>query len=369
MIPVNTPRLEGNEKKYLLECIESGWISSEGPFVAALETQFAQKVGRTYGIAVCNGTAALQIALKAIGIQPGDEVIMPTLTIVSCVLAVVGLGAVPVLVDSQPETWNMDVHAIEEKITKKTKAIMAVHLYGLPVEMDLILQLAEKYNLKILEDAAQMHGQTYHGKPCGSFGDVSTFSFYPNKLVTTGEGGIVVTDEKTLNEQCRLLRNLAFSKENRYCHEELGWNFRLSNLQAALGVAQLEQWEACIDKKRAMGAFYQECFSELPNVQRPLAKTSYANNIYWVFGLVLQKSKASCIMAQLKQKGIETRAFFYPMHWQPVLQQKGLFRGESYPVSEKLALHGFYIPSGLGLTKAQMTCVAEAVIDTLKEIA
>ena len=193
-IPVNEPLLDGNEKKYLCECIDSGWISSEGPFVKTFEQRMSQTVNRKYGIAVSNGTAALEIAVQALGIRAGDEIIMPTFTIISCAMAVTKLGAIPVLVDSDLFNWNMKVEEIENKITSRTKAIMVVHLYGLPIEMDGILSLAKKYHLKVIEDAAEMHGQTYKGKPCGSFGDISTFSFYPNKHVTTGEGGMVVTD-------------------------------------------------------------------------------------------------------------------------------------------------------------------------------
>ena len=220
-IPVNEPLLNGNEKKYLCECIDTGWISSEGSFVKEFEEKMSATVGRKYGIAVSNGTAALEVAVQALGIGEGDEVIMPAFTIISCAMAVTKLGAVPVLVDSDPYTWNMNVDEIESKITDKTKAIMAVHLYGLPVQMDAIMKLAEKHHLKVIEDAAEMHGQTYKGKPCGSFGDISTFSFYPNKHITTGEGGMVVTDDEGLAERCRMLRNLCFRQDVRYVHDEI----------------------------------------------------------------------------------------------------------------------------------------------------
>ena len=237
-IPVNEPLLNGNEKKYLCDCIDTGWISSEGPFVKEFEQKMSASVGRKYGIAVSNGTAALEIAVQALGIGEGDEVIMPTFTIISCAMAVTKLGAVPVLIDSDLYTWNMKVNEIEAKITDRTKAIMIVHLYGLPVEVDKVLELARKYQLKVIEDAAEMHGQTYKGKPCGSFGDVSTFSFYPNKHITTGEGGMIVTNNDELAERCRLLRNLCFRKDIRYVHDELSDNYRFTNLQAAVGLAQ-----------------------------------------------------------------------------------------------------------------------------------
>jgi perosamine synthetase len=365
-IAVNTPLLNGNEKKYLNECIDTGWISSEGPFIKTLEDNFSKKMGRKFGVALCNGTVALELALKAIGIKEEDEVIMPTFTIVSCVLAAVRVGAKPVLVDSDPITWNMDVAQIEAKITPRTKAIMVVHIYGLPVDMNPILALANKYNLKIVEDAAEMHGQTYYGKPCGSFGEISTFSFYPNKLVTTGEGGMVVVDDEALAQKCGLLRNLAFQAKKRYYHEELGWNFRMSNLQAAVGVAQLERLDDFIVKKRAMGKQYDQFFKNLSSVQIPLAKTDYADNIYWVYGLVLKDERsAQEIMTQCHQAGIGTRSFFYPMHQQPVFHEMGLFKGESYPVAEMLGEKGFYIPSGLALTEKEINYVGDKLTQIL----
>src|SRR3569623_1904833 len=233
MIPVNEPLLDGNEKKYLAECIDTGWISSEGPFIKKFEEQFAARVGRKQGVAVCNGTAALDVAIEALGIGPGDEVIMPTFTIISCIGQIVRSGAKPVLVDSDPITWNMDTSQIEASITTRTKAIMAVHIFGLPMDMDPVLDIARRHGLKVLEDAAQMHGQTYKGQPCGSFGDISTFSFYPNKHISTGEGGMVVMNDDRLAEDCRSLRNLCFQPQRRFVHERLGWNLRMTNMQAA----------------------------------------------------------------------------------------------------------------------------------------
>jgi perosamine synthetase len=252
-IPVNEPLLNGNEKKYLCECIDSGWISSEGPFVTEFEEKMSSAVGRKYGIAVTNGTAALEIAVRALGIEKNDEVIMPTFTIISCAEAVTRVGAKPILVDSDPVTWNMCVEQIEEKITERTKAIMVVHIYGLPVDMDIVLALAKKYNLKVIEDAAEMHGQTYKGIHCGKFGDISTFSFYPNKHITTGEGGMIVTDNEVLAQRCRELRNLCFKKDLRYVHYELSGNYRFTNIQAAIGLAQLERLSEFVEKKKKNG--------------------------------------------------------------------------------------------------------------------
>ena len=240
-IPVNEPLLDGNEKKYINECIDTGWISSEGPFVERFEKSFAEYNSRKYGIAVSNGTAALEIAVAALGLSVGDEVILPTFTIISCANAIIKAGAVPVPVDSCADTWNMNVDLIEEKITEKTKAIMAVHIYGLPVDMDPVLELAGKYNLKIIEDAAEAIGLDYKDRKCGSFGDVSTFSFYPNKHITTGEGGMILTDDEDVYGACREYRNLCFQPgKRRFVHEKIGWNYRITNIQAALGLAQLE---------------------------------------------------------------------------------------------------------------------------------
>lgn len=367
MINVNEPLLDGKEKEYLNECIDTGWISSEGPFIQKFEDELSTKVNRKYGIAVANGTAALEIAAKAIGIKDGDEVIMPTFTIISPVSAITNLGGVPVLVDSEVGTWNMDVSQIESKITSRTKAILIVHIYGLPVDVNPILEIARKYNLLIIEDAAEMHGQEYLGRPCGSFGDISTFSFYPNKHITTGEGGMIVTDDPDLAQKCKYYRNLCFSPGRRFIHEEIGWNYRMTNLQAALGVAQLQRLEEFVAKKRAMGAFYQESFSDLKNVQLPLAKTTFADNIYWVFGMVLGKSvpyDAESMMQKLSAVNIGTRPFFWCIHEQPVYRKKGWFKNERYPVAENMARRGFYIPSGLALTKDQM----EEVVIQVKKI-
>jgi len=356
-VPVNEPLLDGNEKKYLLECIETGWISSEGPFVKEFEQKFASRMGRKHGIAVTNGTAAIDVAVDTLGIGPGDEVIIPTFTIISCVLQIIRSGATPVLVDSNPLTWNMDVSQIEAKINPNTKAIMVVHIYGLPVDMDPVLKLCKRYKLKLIEDAAEMIGQNYRGKPCGSFGDISTFSFYPNKHITTGEGGMILTDADDIAEKCRELRNLCFKPEKRFVHDHLGWNLRMTNLQAAVGLAQLERLDEFIQRKREMGQRYTELLNEVQGIQLPLPLTEFAENIYWVFGLILDKStdlNAIKVMKGLAKRGIGTRPFFYPIHLQPVLKKRGLFNNERFPVAENLYNNGFYIPSGLALKKDQI---------------
>jgi perosamine synthetase len=359
-IPVNEPLLNGNEKKYLLECISSGWISSEGPFIKEFEQRFASRVGRKHGIAVCNGTAAIDAAVEALGIGEGDEVIMPAFTIISCIGQIIRNRAVPILVDSDPNTWNMDVTQIEAKISPRTKAIMIVHIYGLPVDVDPILDLAKRYNLKVIEDAAEMHGQEYKGQQCGSFGDITTFSFYPNKHITTGEGGMVLTNDDELADTCRSLRNLCFNPEKRFVHDRLGWNFRMTNMQAAIGLAQLERLDEFVVRKRKMGALYDSLLNHVPGIQLPLKKTGYADNIYWVYGILLSEEhhlNAEEAIRRLALEGVGCRPFFCPMHQQPVLKRLGLFTGETFPVAERLYRKGFYLPSGLALTEDQIKSV------------
>ena len=367
MIPVNRPILDGNEKKYLIECIETEWISSEGPFVKRLEAGVAAICGRKHGVAVCNGSVAIDLALAALRIGPGDEVILPAFTIISCAAAIVRAGATPVVVDSDPRTWNLDPALVAAKITLRTKAIMVVHIYGLPVDMDPILALAQKHNLRIIEDAAEQHGQTYKGRKVGSFGDITTVSFYPNKHITTGEGGMVLVDDDDLVYRCRELRNLCFGKERRFIHEELGWNFRMSNLQSAVGVAQMERIDRTVVKKRQIGRWYNELLAGHPLLQLPLERTDYAENIYWVYGVVLDDRvpfDAREALARLKAKGVDGRHFFWPMNDQPVFKKMGLFANERCPHAERLARRGFYLPSGLGLTHDE----ARASAAGLKEI-
>jgi perosamine synthetase len=367
-IPVNKPLLDGNEKKYLNECIDTGWISSEGPFVERFEREFAARVGCKHGIAVANGSVALDAAVSACGIGAGDEVIMPTFTIVSCAAAIVRAGATPVLVDSDPATWNMIPSQVEARITPRTRAIMVVHIYGLPVDMAPIQALAREHAITIIEDAAEMHGQTYGQKPCGSLGDIATFSFYPNKHVTTGEGGMIVTNDATIAEKCRSLRNLGFGPNKRFVHHELGWNFRMSNLQAAVGLAQLERLDEFVSRKRAIGALYDRLLGKVGGIQLPVKSTEWARNIYWVYGVVLDDAvefDAEEAMRRLAAKGIGSRPFFWPMHEQPVFKRMGLFAGERYPTAERIARRGFYLPSGLGLSDGEIQRSAQALREIL----
>ena len=363
MVMVNEPLLNGNEKKYINECIDTNWISSEGPFVQRFENEMANFVGRKYATACSSGTAALDIAVSILNLQEGDEVIMPSFTIISCAQSLINKGIKPVLLDSDLRTFNVDVETIEEKITPKTKAIMIVHIYGLTVDVKPILNLAKKYNLKIIEDAAEVIGQTYRGMQCGSFGDVSTFSFYPNKHITTGEGGMVLCDDKLLDEKAKNFRNLCFGAD-RFIHEELGDNYRMTNMQAALGVAQLEGIDVAVDKKRHIGNTYNELLKDLRSVNLPVTKTDFCENIYWVYAITLKddyRKTAKEVMAELSMYNIGTRPFFYPMHKQPVFKKMGLFLEDDLPNSESLYEKGLYIPSGLALTNEDIHDVSIAL--------
>ncbi len=376
MIPVNEPLLGKREEELVLECLRSGWISSAGKFIEDFEQRWADYCGRRYGIAVSNGTAALQLALACIGLKPGDEVILPAFTIISCALAVIYNDGVPVLVDSDARTWCMDSERVKQKITRRTRAIMPVHIYGHPVDMDPILDLAKEHGLYVIEDAAEAHGAEYLSRRnssarawrrCGSFGDLSCFSFYANKLVSTGEGGMVLTDDPALAERARSLRNLCFHADRRFHHEALGFNFRLTNLQAALGVAQLERMDQIVARKRLIGQTYSRLLKGLNGLALP-AEEPWAKSVYWMYGVVLSGAagvEASQLSRRLKERGVETRPFFLGMHQQPVFQRRGLFMEENYPVTERLARLGLYLPSGLALTDEQLIKVCHAVHEVL----
>jgi len=377
MIYVNEPSLGERELELVSECVRTGWISSAGKFINQFEEGWATYCERKYGVAVCNGSVALQVAVAGLDLQPGDEVIIPTFTIISCATAVTYNGAVPVLVDADPDTWCMDVDQVKGKITPRTRAIMPVHLYGHPVDMDLLLELADRHGLAIIEDAAEAHGALYYSaregdspgwRRCGGFGALSCFSFYANKLVTTGEGGMILTDDPQLAEKARSLRNLCFQPERRFFHEELGFNFRMTNLQAALGVAQLERMDEIVARKRWLGEQYTLKLQGIPGIRLPVEK-SWARSVFWMYGLVLAEETemdATQMALRLKGKGIETRPFFLGMHEQPAFHKAGLFLNEHYPVAERLARQGLYLPSGLALSETQIDLVCSAVQETLQ---
>lgn len=362
-IPVNEPIIGEREKELVMECLNTGWISSEGPFVSQFEEAFSRRVGRQHGIACANGSAALDIAVAALNLGPGDEVVLPSFTIISCAAAIVRAGAIPVVVDSDPNTWNMVPDQVAAAITPQTAAIMIVHIYGLPVDLDPILELANRHGLAVIEDAAELIGGTYNGRPCGSFGTISTFSFYPNKHITTGEGGMVVTDDPSLADRCRSLRNLCFQPKRRFVHEELGWNYRLTNLQAALGLAQLERLDNTLLRKREIGRQYHTNLATYPGIQLPLTHTSYAENCYWVFGLIFKSESISldAVIEILNHNGIGWRPFFFPIHLQPVFSNIPSLNNVYAPVSQYLSRNGLYLPSGLALTDEQQNQVCSVL--------
>lgn len=376
MIRVSEPELGEREAELVAECVRSGWISSAGTYIEEFEAGWAAICGRDHGVAVSNGTTALQLAVAACRPEAGSEIIMPSFTIISCALAATYNDCKPVLVDCDPVTWCMDVDAIESKITPRTTAIMPVHIYGHPVDMDPVLELAASHGLAVIEDAAEAHGASYRSRrgstdgswvPCGGMGEVSTFSFYANKLVTTGEGGMVVTDDDEIAGRARSLRNLAFQPERRFVHAELGFNFRLTNVQAAIGVAQMERLDSVVARKREIAARYSAGLASISVLRLP-AEMEWARSVYWMYGVVLDEAlgiEASEVASRLSSAGIETRPFFMGLHEQPVFRSRGWFTDDRLVHTEKIARLGFYLPSGVGLTDAEIDRVIEAVTEVL----
>lgn len=363
MIPVNTPIITKESEEYVLDCIKTGWISSQGSYVTRFEKEFANYIGVKYATTVSNGTTALHLACRLLDIGPGDEVILPDLTIISCINAVWYTGATPVLVDIDPETFTMNPDLIEEKITKKTKAIMPVHLYGHPVDMDPIIKLAKKYRLKIIEDAAEAHGAEYKGRKCGSMGDIGVFSFYPNKLITSGEGGMVVTNNEKIYNHATKLKDLSHSPKKRFKHFEIGYNYRMTNMQAALGCAQMKHVDEFFKKKMKMAKMYNEGLAGIKGLHTPITK-EWAKNSYWMYAITLDRSfpyTRDEFKKKLFKNGVDTRDFFYPLHSQPIFKKMEKAKGK-FPVSDKASREGFYLPSGLALTEEQINTVIKTVI-------
>ena len=367
MILVNEPVLGENETRYVMDCLRTGWISSAGTYIEKFEQEWAKCCGMRHGIAVSNGTAALQIAVGCLQLEPGDEVIMPSFTIISCIQAITLNKLTPVLVDCEPDTWCMDVAQLEAKITSRTKAIMPVHIYGHPVDMDPILELAKLHGLKIIEDAAQVHGGEYKGRKCGGMGDISCFSFFANKIITTGEGGMLLTNDDAYADRARRLRNLCFEPGRRFVHKELGFNYRLTNMQAAIGLAQVEKIDSLVKRKIEIGQYYLTALKDVPGIQLPVER-EWAKNVYWMFGLILDESTgetAESFIKKLRDEGIESRPYFLGMHDQPVFKLKGMFKGELYPVTARIARQGFYIPTGLNLTREMQGQVVKVLYKLL----
>jgi perosamine synthetase len=371
MIPVNEPLIAKNAQKYILDCLKTGWISSAGRYLEKFEKKFAQFVDCRYAISCTNGTAALHLALEALDIKKGDEVIIPTLTMIATAYAVVYTGAKPILVDSEEDTYTINPDLIEEKITPRTKAILPVHLYGHSCQMKPILQLAKKYKLFVVEDAAEIHGGKYQNKMCGSLGDIGCFSFYANKIITTGEGGMVVTNKKKIYEKARRIKDLAHSPQKRFLHTRLGFNYRMTNLQAALGLAQLEEVKKYLKIKRWMAKKYNQGLKDIKGLILPKEK-DYAFNVYWMYAVLVDEKAFGLTTQALRKKlysqGIDTRGFFIPVHQQPALRKMGWYKKEKYPVAEKLSQIGFYLPSGLAITEKQIDEVVKKIAKIKKSL-
>jgi perosamine synthetase len=361
VIPVCETRLDGNERAYLLRCLDTNWISSAGPFVKEFEAAFSAAVGCAHGVACANGTVALHLALTALGIGPGDEVIVPAFTMIATANAVTYTGATPVLADSEDRTWNVDPERVAACITPRTKAIVVVHTYGHPADMDAILELARAHSLRVVEDAAEAHGATYKGRPVGSLGDVATFSFYGNKIVTTGEGGMVTTNDAALAGVLRRLRDHAFSDERHFWHSYLGFNYRMTNLQAAIGLAQTERLERLVEIRRRNRRLYDALLENVGGLVLP-PEAEDVSSVFWMYGLLVEDAfgcSRDALRTRLADAGIETRTFFVPMHLQPIYYRR--FEGRRFPVAEMLCRKGLYLPSGPGLTPADIETVAQEI--------
>jgi len=359
IIPVCEPTLGSNEKKYVNQCLDTNWISSIGGFVPRFEQTFAEACGAKYGVACGNGTVALHLALAALGIGPGDEVIIPTFTMIATINAVTYTGATPVLVDSEACTWNMDVNQVADKITPRTRAIMPVHTYGHPVDMDPLMELAEQHGIWVVEDAAEAHGAEYKGRRAGSLGDAASFSFYANKNITTGEGGMITTNNKKLANLCRNLRDHAFSPERHFWHKFVGFNYRMTNMQAAVGLGQTEQLDHFVAARRRNAALYNQLLNDIPGIVTP-PEAENCKNVYWMYSVMVEDEfgmSRDALRRYLAQHGVETRTFFIPMHLQPVYYHS--FKGQRYPVAEEFCKRGFYYPSASSLTEGQIQYTVE----------
>ena len=364
-IPVNTPKIFKEDKINVNKCLNTGWVSSEGSFVKEFENNFAKYNKRKYGVAVSSGTAALEIALKSLNLKKNSEVIIPAFTIISSALSVIKSGLKPVLVDCDLSEWNTPTNEIKKTITRKTKAIIATHIYGFAMEIDQLVQICKKRKIYLIEDSAEMIGQTYKKRMCGSFGDLSTFSFYANKHVTTGEGGMILTNDKKLFEKSKSLRNLCFGNTiNRFNHDDIGWNYRMTNLQAAMGCGQLKNIKWIVKRKKEIGKMYYEKLKKNPNIYIQPTKIKNKINIYWVVGILIlkKKFKKDNIMRQLNNYGIGTRSFFFPMHKQKIFKKMNLFsKTNKFVNSEFLFNNGFYLPSGLGLKNKEIDYICKIV--------
>ncbi len=355
MIPVAEPWIGEKERQYVLDCIDSGWVSSIGEYILKFEKSFSEYCGAEYGISCSNGTTALHLALVAMGIGHGDEVIVPTLTFIATANAVTYTGAKPVFVDSESRTWTIDPKKIEENITSKTKAIIPVHLYGHPCDMDPIMDIAREHGLYVIEDAAEAHGAEYKGEKVGSIGEMGCFSFYGNKIITTGEGGMITTNNKEIAEKITMLRDHAMSKDKRYWHDYIGYNYRITNLQAALGLAQLEKIGKILEIKRKNANIYSSLLQGVTGITLP-PEEKWAKNVYWMYSVLIEDDygiSRDDLMKKLNEEGIDSRPFFYPMHIMPPYRNAG-----NFPVAEVLSKKGINLPSSakLNITEIEKIC-------------
>jgi len=370
-IPVNKPLITKEDINYVNRSISKGWISSEGPEVKKFENNFSNFIGHSYSIAVSSGTAALEIAVKSLNLKKNDEIIIPNFTIISNAIAVLKQNLNIRLIDCNIKDWNMNIAEVEKKITKKTKAIIATHIYNFPLRVDILKKICKKNKIILIEDAAEAIGQKLNNKLCGSFGDISIFSFYANKQITTGEGGMITTDNKNLYEQSKSLRNLCFGQKDRFNHEDIGWNYRMTNIQASLGVSQLKRIKSIVQKRHDVGKKYFNKLKNNKNIYIPETSRSYAKNIYWVIAIVIINKTlmidAKKLTKKLMKYGIQTRPFFWPMHKQKILKNKyKINKNDSYKNSEYISKYGLYLPSSLNIKKSQIEFICEKVNFILK---
>lgn len=368
LIAVSQPVLAGNEIEYVMDCLKSTWISSKGKYIEEFERKFAEYIGTKYGLTTCNGTVALHLSLLAYDVGPEDEIIVPTLTYVATVNAVRYCGAVPVFVDAETATWNIDVAAIEAKITHRTKGIIVVHLYGHPVDMDPIMEVARKYKLFVIEDAAEAHGAEYKGRKVGSIGDIGVFSLYGNKVITSGEGGMIVTDSDVIAAKIRILKSQGMDTQRRFWHSIIGYNYRMTNIQAAIGLAQLEKIEWHIEQHLKVASIYAQCLAGNEKIVLPPQQPG-TKNIYWLYTILLSPDLAvgrDTIMQWLAEKNIETRPVFYPIHSLPPYHK--FAEGQFYPVADLIARSGINLPTHAKLTEDEVQYVSKHLIACVERL-
>jgi perosamine synthetase len=366
-IPVASPIFNGNEKKYVNDCLESGWISSNGEYIKKFEEEFAKFCNVKHAISCSNGTVALHLPLLAYGVGPGDEILIPTLTYIATANAATYCGATPVLVDSDPDSWNISVEDIEKKVTPKTKGIIIVHIYGHPVDMDPVMEVAKKYNLFVIEDAAEAHGAQYKDKIVGSIGDVATFSFFGNKIITTGEGGMIVTNNDELAVQMRLLKGQGMDPNRRYWFPIVGYNYRMTNIQAAIGLAQLENIQWHLQKRKDLSLLYKKHFNRLSNYISIHEEQRWAKHSYWMFSILLKKDtkiERDQLMQMLEKEAIETRPVFYPMHVMPPYKDEH----SSYPIADYIAQRGINLPTHALVTEEDVKYIVDKIEESIKRV-